>query len=156
MQITKYQKLFGVGQVAGLIGLAILGLLYLLDRMLSHVPITGRPESVRIAGGVLVVVGICWYVWCMKAITQWWHHDRLCTSGPFKFVRHPIYAGSIWFWSLGISLLFNSWIVLTQPVFSFLVTSLLVRKEEKMMESVFGREYQQYAAQKGRLFPRIL
>jgi protein-S-isoprenylcysteine O-methyltransferase Ste14 len=92
----------------------------------------------------------------MSTIRQWWFHDRLCTNGPYRFVRHPIYAGGVLLGSLGISLLFNSWIVLLQPVILFAIYSFLVRKEETMMTAVFGEEYQRYAAKTGRLFPRLL
>ena len=155
MRITKYQKFFGVGQVAGLIGFVVMGLFYFLDRALNHPAISSQPKPVRIIGVILIGIWICWHSWCMKAINQWWRHDQLCTTGPFRYVKHPIYAGGIWFGFLGISLLFNSWIILFQPVISFFIISLLVRKEEKVMTSIFGEKYQRYAAQTGRLFPRL-
>lgn len=155
MEITKYQKLFGVGQIGWLIGVVVMGLLYLLDRMLGHTAIAAQPKPVRIVGAVLLAVWICWHLWCVQSIRQWWRHDRLCTNGPFKYVRHPMYAGGIWLGFLGLSLLFNSWILLLQPVISFGVISLLVRKEEKMMAGIFGEAYQSYASRKGRLFPRL-
>ncbi len=155
MKITRYQKLFGVGQISLLIGLVVFGLLWLLDRALGHVGILSRPRPVRIIGSILIAAWVCWHSWCMKAISPWWRYDKLCTMGPYKFVRHPIYAGGLWFGFLGISLLFNSWIVLLQPVILFPVLSLLVRSEEKMMTGVFGEEYQRYAVQTGRLFPKL-
>lgn len=155
VKLTKYQKLFGVGQLSGLIGLLVMGLLYLLDRTLGHPAISNPAKPVRIAGGVLIAIWVCWHLWCMKAINQWWRYDRLCTTGPFKYVRHPIYAGGIWFGFVGMSLLFNSWILLLQPAISYFVISFLVRKEEKIMADVFGAEYQRYASRKGRLFPRL-
>ncbi len=153
--ITRYQKLFGVGQIALLIGIVILGLLWLLDRALGHVEISGRTAPVRTIAFILIAIWLCWHVWCMRAISRWWRHDELCTQGPYRFVRHPIYAGGILLGSLGISLLFNSWILLLQPVISYAIISLLVRKEETMMTALFGEEYKSYAAQTGRLFPRI-
>jgi protein-S-isoprenylcysteine O-methyltransferase Ste14 len=155
MKIQKYQKLFGVGQIAALIGLAVMGLLCFLDGALKHLAISNQPKPVRIAGTSLIAIWICWHLWCMKEINQWWRHDKLCTTGPFKYVKRPIYAGGIWFLFSGISLLFNSWIVLFQPLISFFIISFLVRKEEKMMTSIFGEEYQRYEANTGRLFPRL-
>jgi protein-S-isoprenylcysteine O-methyltransferase Ste14 len=155
LKITRYQKLFGVGQIAFLIGLIILGLLWLLDRNLGHIAISGRPKPVRIIGAALLIIWLGWHCWCMKAISQWWRHDKLCTSGPYRFVKHPIYAGGIWFGSLGAALIFNSWIILLLPVLFYPVVSLLVRREEAMMNAVFGEQYQNYASQTGRLFPRF-
>jgi protein-S-isoprenylcysteine O-methyltransferase Ste14 len=155
MTLGRYQKLFGVGQIALLIGIGLLGLLWLLDRAFDHAEILNRPQPVRLAGFVLIAIWICWHFWCMKAISRWWLHDELCTKGPFRFVRHPIYAGGVLLGSLGVSLLFNSWIMLLQPVLSYIVMSFIVKKEEAMMSAVFGEEYRRYAAQTGRLFPRI-
>ncbi len=155
MNITRYQKLFGVGHIALLIELIIFVLLWLVDRVLGHVEIWSRPWPIRIIGSILITIWICWHSWCMKTINQWWRHDKLCTAGPYRFVKHPIYAGGLWLGSLGMSLMFNSWIILLQPVIACPVLSLLVRREENMMTGVFGQEYQRYAAQTGRLFPRL-
>ena len=140
MEITKYQKLFGVGQIVFVIGLIILGLLWLLDRALGHWAILSQPKPIRIFGAILIAIWVCRHSWCMKAIHQWWRHDKLCTTGPYRFVKHPIYAGGLWFGSPGMSLLFNSWVVLLHPLISFPILSLLVRKEEQMMTGVFGGE----------------
>jgi protein-S-isoprenylcysteine O-methyltransferase Ste14 len=155
MNIGRYQKLFGVGPVGFLIGLVLLGLLWLLDRTLDHVEILNQPKPLRTIGWLLIVIWLCWHVWSIKAISSWWRHDRLCTTGPYRFVRHPIYAGGIWLGSLGIALMFNSWIVIFQPVLAYMVVSFLVRKEESMMTTVFGEEYRHYASRTGRLFPRF-
>lgn len=155
MKITRYQKLFGVGQISFLIGFVILGLLWLLDCVLGRVRILSQDKPVRIIGFILIAIWICWHSWCMKAISQWWRHDKLCTTGPYRFVKHPLYAGGLWFGFLGVSLMFNSWIILLHPVIAYPILILLVRKEEKMMTAVFGEEYQRYAAQTGRLFPRL-
>jgi len=58
--------------------------------------------------------------------------------------------------SIGVVLIFNSWIILPLPVLMFVLYSILVWKEEAMMMAVFGEEYKQYAAHTGRLFPRVL
>jgi protein-S-isoprenylcysteine O-methyltransferase Ste14 len=70
-------------------------------------------------------------------------------------VRHPIYAGVTFLASLGVSLLFNSWLILLWPVIMYVAYSILVRKEESIMTAVFGEEYRSYASQTGRLFPRL-
>lgn len=153
--ISKSQKLFGVGLIGITIGLTLFILLWLADRILHHVEISNQPGPIRVLGAVLIAIWICWHSWCMKAISRWWRHDQLCTKGPYRIVRHPIYAGGTLLGSLGIALLFNSWVMLLLPVLMFIAYSLLVRKEETMMTAVFGEEYERYAAKTGRLFPRI-
>jgi protein-S-isoprenylcysteine O-methyltransferase Ste14 len=156
MIISKYQKLFGVGPLGLLISLVLFGLLWLLDRALHHVEMSGQPGIIRIIGSILILFWICWHSWCIKTISRWWRRDQLCLSGPYRFVRHPIYAGAVLPGSIGVVLIFNSWIILPLPVLMFVLYSILVRKEEAMMMAVFGQEYKEYAGHTGRLFPRML
>jgi protein-S-isoprenylcysteine O-methyltransferase Ste14 len=153
--ISKYRKIFGVGPLGLLIGSVMLGLLWLIDSRFGHAAILGRSWLLRLIGMILIGVWICWHIWCLKTIKKWWRGDQLCTTGPYRFVRHPIYAGGALFGSLGVSLLFNSWVILLLPFLLYTVYWILVRSEEKMMLSVFGEEYRRYAANTGRLFPRF-
>jgi protein-S-isoprenylcysteine O-methyltransferase Ste14 len=156
MRISQYQKVFGVGPLGLLINLALLGLLVLIDKTAHHVAISGNPGRVRIGGFVFIGIWICWHSWCVKTIRSWWSHDKLCTTGPYRFVRHPMYSGATLFALLGIALIFNSWIILLLPVLAYAVNSRLVRKEEKIMMEFFGESYRRYAAMTGRLFPRLI
>jgi protein-S-isoprenylcysteine O-methyltransferase Ste14 len=155
LNISKYQKYFGVGPLGALISAVMFGFLWLLDRSFHHVRILRYPKPFVIIGSALIGLWICWHAWSLITISQWWHHDRLCTTGPYRFVRHPIYAGGALLGATGISLIFNSWIILPLPVLAFAVYSILIRKEESMMLAVFGEEYQRYAARTGRLSPRL-
>jgi protein-S-isoprenylcysteine O-methyltransferase Ste14 len=155
MKISKYQKLFGVGPLGLLIGLVLVGFLWLLDTTLSHVEIFSRPRTMRILGSILIVLWICWHSWSIRSISRWWRHDQLCTTGPYRFVRHPIYAGAVFGAAVGVALIFNSWIILPLPVLMYITYSVFVPKEETMMVEAFGEKYKQYAARTGRLFPRL-
>jgi protein-S-isoprenylcysteine O-methyltransferase Ste14 len=155
MNISKYQKLFGVGPLGLLISLTMLFLLWLLDKDFGHVEISSWIKTIRIIGIILFALWICWHSWCIRTISRWWRHDQLCTTGPYRFVRHPIYSGGILLASVAVALILNSWIMLALPILMHVLYSVLVRKEESMMEAVFGEEYKRYAAQTGRLFPKI-
>ncbi len=155
MSISKYQKIFGVGPLAAILGFLVLGLLWLLDRVLDHVEIVNQPKSLRVIGAILIAAWICWHAWCLKTIKSWWQEDQLCTTGPYRFVRHPIYAGLALLLGFGFSLILNSWLILLWPLLWCCILSMLVRKEEKMMEALFGEEYKRFAARTGRLLPRF-
>jgi protein-S-isoprenylcysteine O-methyltransferase Ste14 len=155
VNISRYQKRFGVGLIGTAMGWLLLCLLWLLDRAFNHVEILSQPKPIRIVGSALIAIWICWHLWCLKTLRSWWKKDRLCTMGPFRVVRHPVYAGGGLLFTLGLALILNSWIILSLPILSYFIWSALVRKEEKMMETVFGEEYKRYAACTGRLLPRI-
>lgn len=155
MNISKYQKICGIGPLGLFIGLSLLAALWLLDRILGHVKILSQPEPLTLVGLILIGIWICWHIWCILTIRRWWLRSQLCTTGPYRIVRHPIYAGVALLGFSGISLLFNSWIMLLVPLLQYPILSVLVRKEEAMMTAVFGEEYTRYAASTGRLFPRL-
>lgn len=155
LNIGRYRKIFGIGPIGFLAGLVLLGLLWLLDRNLRHVEILSQPGPIRILGWTLVAGWICWHAWCVKTIRSWWNKSRLCTTGPFRFVRHPMYAGGALLLGTGLALILNSWILILCPILWCFILSVLVRKEEKMMEAVFGEEYRGYAARTGCLLPRF-
>jgi protein-S-isoprenylcysteine O-methyltransferase Ste14 len=155
MNMKKFQKLFGVAPLGFTSGMILFGLLWLLDRALDHAAIMNDPWVPRLIGLILIVLWICWHTWCLRTIRTWWKFDQLCTKGPYRFVRHPIYSGVLWGCGIGFALLFNSWILLPGPFLCYPLWSVLVRKEEKMMETVFGETYKQYASRTGKLFPKL-
>ncbi len=155
MNISRYQRYFGVGLLNVMISLFLFAILWLLDRKLGHVEISGRSGPIRIFGFALIGLWFCWHAWCVKTIRLWWSGGQLCTTGPYRLVRHPIYAGGLALAFPGISLMFNSWILFLAPVIDYLILFFLVRKEELMMITAFGEDYKRYAARTGRLFPRL-
>ena len=155
MNISKYQKRFGVGILGGIISWILLGLLWLLDRALHHVEILSQPRPLGIICGILLLAWIIWHFWTIRTLRSWWKYDRLCTKGPYRFVRHPMYAGLVFLFGVAIALMFNSWILLLWPIIGYPIWYFLVGKEEEMMRTVFGDEYNRYAAHTGRLLPRF-
>ena len=80
---------------------------------------------------------------------------RLVDSGPYRFVRHPSYTGSL-IAMLGLALSFGNWIsflVLFVPVCA--VTLWRIRVEEQALISGLGETYRNYAQQTRRLIPLL-
>ena len=81
--------------------------------------------------------------------------QALVTSGVFRHIRHPIYAG-LWLWAIAQPLLLQNWIagfallVLFTPLY-FIRTP----REEQMMLDHFGDEYGAYVKRTGRVLPRL-
>ncbi|MBP9733487.1 MAG: isoprenylcysteine carboxylmethyltransferase family protein [Candidatus Omnitrophica bacterium] len=72
--------------------------------------------------------------------------DKLTTSGPYAFVRHPLYAGTL-LMLIGFTVILNShwWGVLF--IFIFLAVYVdTMRKEERMLTDKFGDDYRRYRA----------
>lgn len=68
----------------------------------------------------------------------------LVTSGPFAWLRNPIYLGDVLIF-LGVGeITKNIWFVLLTPVFATLVTLLAILPEERYLEKKFGDDYRAY------------
>ena len=139
MALNTYEKFFGSGPLGALISLLMLCLTWPADRWLDHPEILMNPTPLRYAAGVLFILGIGLHFWTMSTLKNWWKEGRLCTKGPYKYLRHPMYAAWISFISPGLALAMNSWVVLLWSFLLHPVWHILVSKEEKIVEDVFGR-----------------
>ena len=80
---------------------------------------------------------------------------ELVTSGPYRWVRHPLYGTALLF-LFSISITFGDWILLIGSLFGLIAFRLLViPAEEKQLLDAFGEEYECYQARTGALFPWI-
>ena len=155
MNIGILQKLFGVGPIGAVISFVLLAVAVWLDRLSGHAAILANPAPLKIVGAVLAVIGLGLHFWTMWQLRKWWGKDELCTAGPFKWFRHPMYAAWITFILPAFALYLNSWIVLFFVALLHPIWGKLVSREEKMMLEKFPDKYGEYAAQTGRFFPRI-
>jgi protein-S-isoprenylcysteine O-methyltransferase Ste14 len=155
VELRKYRKIFGVGPFGAIISVALLIIAWWVDQILGHVPISAQPVFIKAIASLLMAMGIGLHLWTAWTLRNWWIKDQLCTMGPYRYLRHPMYAAWITFIALGISLYLNSWIfllwyLLLQPIWHWLVVT-----EEVMMADAFGNEYQSYVECTGRFFPKI-
>jgi protein-S-isoprenylcysteine O-methyltransferase len=80
---------------------------------------------------------------------------RVIDSGPYRFVRHPSYIGSL-LATLGLSLSFQNWIsflVIFVPICA--VMRWRIHVEEQALTSALGTAYATYARRTKRLIPFI-
>jgi len=151
----RVNKIYGVGMVGALISVAAGVCLWVVDRMLGHPRITASATVPQALGTVLAVLGLGIHFRAACTLRTWWLEDRLCTAGPFRYFRHPMYAAWITFVIPGVALLLNSWVLLLLPVLLHPVWHWLVAREERLMERLFGETYLEYARRTGRFFPRL-
>ena len=156
MNLSRFEKLFGVGPIGALISLVLLAAAAWVDRLLGHPTLLMHAAPMKIVGLGLVVAGLCLHFLALWTLRNWWLKDQLCTTGPFKWFRHPVYAAWITFVSLGLALFLNSWVFLFWALLLQPIWHQLVIREEKMMLEIFQDEYREYASRTGRFIPGIL
>lgn len=79
---------------------------------------------------------------------------QLITSGPFKYIRNPMYTGIILFFSASVTTYFS---IYRLAVLLLLITVLFlkIKSEEVFLTQKFGNAYSTYKAQTKRLVPFV-
>ena len=79
----------------------------------------------------------------------------LVETGPYRWIRHPIYAAYLMNY-LGGGLLAGNLILTLVPVTMYAVlVAIRIGREEGVMRETFGRAYTEYEGRTGRLCPRV-
>ena len=121
------------------------------------------PEDPRIAwAGIAVTwLGVAVAVWARYCLGEYWSarvtlkegHQLICT-GPYGFVRHPIYTGML-LGAVGTALVVGEWRGVLAVVMLLAAHSRKAMREESMLTTEFGEEYTAYRQKTGFLFPRL-
>lgn len=153
---NKLKKIFGIGPAGAVVGFFLLALCAKADSMVKLPIVSGHAGLTKTVGIILVASGLLLHFWSFFKLRSWWEDDKLCTGGPFKYFRHPMYAAWITFICPGTALYLNSWLYLFWVLLLHLLWHRLVKKEEIIMTNTFGETYKDYAGRTGRFFPKLL
>lgn len=77
----------------------------------------------------------------------------LVTSGPYRYVRHPLYVMGIIGYT-GFALLAENWFIALMTVAGFSLIVLRTANEEAHLLEKFGDEYRRYMQTTGRFLPK--
>ena len=121
------------------------------------------PQWVQWLGVVLGGISIPLLAWTQLALGSNFSptlHVRqehtLVTSGPYRYVRHPMYT-SLFLSLSAILLLTRNWLVGGIPLVGLSVILLMrLPREERAMTEKFGDEYREYVKRTGRFLPRVI
>ena len=112
-------------------------------------------------GAFLMVAGYAGTLWCYAAMGNAWRmgisekeETRLVTSGPYRFVRHPIYLCQV-VMVAAIAVLLPSVLSLAVMAFHLCCVRLKAAEEESYLRTFLGRPYDAYCAQTGVWFPKF-
>lgn len=119
------------------------------------------PDWLRWIGVIIGFISLAFFWWVhstlgrefSKTLTIQDQHT-LITYGPYRRIRHPMYATLIFY--------FLSWFIISANLLLFIAWILLVifmvariPREEAMLVDQFGDEYKEYMTQTGRLLPPL-
>jgi protein-S-isoprenylcysteine O-methyltransferase Ste14 len=80
--------------------------------------------------------------------------QRLVTYGIFAWARNPLYIGNFLIWMGFVTISGVLWFLPIAVLLFALEYELIVRYEEGVLESIFGREYLDYKTETPRWIPR--
>ena len=134
----------------------------LLNPFLIHLFPFVVPEFIFWIGMLLAVIGIfirIYSVWTLRhyfsPTVQVSSEQKIVQTGPYKYIRHPAYTGSI-LALLGISISFRSPLgIIANLLIIAVIYGYRIKIEEKAMEKSFGLLYENYKKHTWRLIPHI-
>ena len=129
----------------------------LLDRFDASVPV-----GFTWVGNLGLAASIALFVWSHHALGSAWsagvdvaQGQRLVTSGPFRWLRHPMYASLL---LLAASLILATHNTVASTPFVLATLAMYFERvgdEERLLARTFGHEYLSYARSTGRVLPRL-
>ncbi len=116
--------------------------------------------AVTVAGALIALIGTGFRAWGMWTLGKYFsahieikNNHQLIESGPYKFIRHPAYAGNI-LQAVGIPLILNAYYSLgISAVLILLFLYRLKLEEEALVMEIKG--YEDYMKRTDRLIPKV-
>ncbi len=121
-----------------------------------------RMDWMQVTGLTLIALGSALFIWARRTLGKFYsghvsvvEGQPLAQSGPYRFIRHPAYAGYILI-ALGLSIGYSSLAGFAAILFLLLPAVIYrLRVEDKLLAEHFGRQFNQYAVKVARLIPGI-
>ena len=122
----------------------------------------GSIGSAAWLGVILAGAGLVLRAWSMRTLgssyTRTLRTDadqRLVTDGPYRWIRHPGYSGSIAVWIGAVLAFGNGLAALVVAALMLSVYGWRIHAEERMLRDTFGQEFSDYSASTSRLIPGL-
>jgi protein-S-isoprenylcysteine O-methyltransferase Ste14 len=120
------------------------------------------PKLIYWCGIIFIIIGVILRIYSVlilgKAFTvsvQVNSNQKIIQSGPYKYIRHPAYSGSI-LSLIGISLAFRSSIgVVGTLIIIACIYGYRIKVEESMLATYFKTSYQEYKKHTKRIIPFV-
>ena len=103
------------------------------------------------AGLLVALAGECLRIWAAGHLEK---GREVTRSGPYRFVRHPLYVGSV-VMAGGVAVAARSlYVALLVAVYMGVTIAAAVRTEETQLREAFGSTYDDYRASRAALMVR--
>jgi protein-S-isoprenylcysteine O-methyltransferase Ste14 len=104
------------------------------------------PEWFRLTSIVVLVLGAVVWAWTVVLILTNVPKGRLITSGPYAWVKHPLYTSVALLVLPWLGFALETWLGLALGVVLYLVSRRFARDEETALLRSFGQAWRDYAS----------
>jgi len=125
----------------------VAGFIVLVSFLLLSTP---TMRSVAI-GGIIGLVGVALRAWAAGHLAK---NEQLATSGPYAYVRNPLYVGTL-IVGIGFGIAGANWAIGALLVAFFIVYYLPVVEEEESHLAKILEGYDEYRRKTPKLWPRL-
>ena len=128
--------------------------------------IAGNTKTIlKVVGLIIYLAGFGFTLWARRTLGKYWglstsldvklfDEHQLIQSGPYAFVRHPMYFGA-WTFMFGLLLLYPTWTILILLVSMLTAFSGRARREEVALAERFGDSWVEYKQRTWFIIPLI-
>ena len=159
MKEKKQLPIYGIGPYYG-VGVILTGGAGMVLGFLGVLPggaVQGPAALVlRVLG--IAVAALGFVIWVPSAfgktsIDRYVETGTLCTTGMYRYVRNPCYAGIGLIFTGGLLLACNLWLLILPPLWWLALTLLVKYTEERWLTEYYGQEYLDYCSRVNRCIP---
>jgi protein-S-isoprenylcysteine O-methyltransferase Ste14 len=140
-----------------------LGLLsYLIyPPILAWAAIPAWPLALRWFGISMMALMLPMLVWMFRSLgdnitptVKTRKEHQLVESGPYRFIRHPLYTfGFVFF--LGAAFTAGNWLLFVSSAIAISALFARTPQEEELLVERFGKQYEDYMQRTGRYLPKL-
>lgn len=156
MKENKHMSYFGVGPIYVIVIFIITIVAIYISKMecFSAGAISILKFPLLIVGILLIALGIILWIQAVliSKIDRNIAKNKLVITGAYAWVRNPIYSAFAIIFT-GVLCLWNNLFLFIFPFIYWAFMSILVRKEEVVLEKIFKQEYIKYKLKVNRCIP---
>lgn len=143
----KLKVLVGSGARIGLLTLPFLVIGLILNiRIPSLFAVGGPPMWLRVVSCIVLIPGIAIWVWTVALILIHVPKKELITTGPYSWVKHPLYTNIAFCVFPWVGFLCNTWLGIPLGIVVYIGSTLFSPREEAMLSKLFGKAWEDYVA----------
>jgi len=132
----------------------MVGLLIFSQKLVAPVLRFHTSVCLLITGVLICSLGLIIWIYVIYFMRRAFFDKTLLTTGPFTFVRHPMYS-AIYIMLTGMGILFFSYLWFLIMLFFMPIWYVNCRLEEKQMTEIHGKKYLEYKKKTGMFFPKF-